>query len=176
MAHSTAVEPATRLGRGPGPRARGLPRLSLRLRTRLQRPWLDGRLARGVGRLGDPVLALRSAPLVESREALRLARRLREVLTEGPPRGPSSAVPIDREAVRVAKPVLTDVITTLRSPQTIEARGVALAWRLLTEPGSPMYAAPGQPGDPKRLRQESILVLLGLRPRAGAAAGRTAGA
>src|SRR5262245_25070592 len=101
MAHSTAVEPATRLGSGPGPRARGLLRLSLRLRTRLRRPWLDRRLARGVERPGDPALALRRAQLVESPERLRLARRLREVLTEGPPSGPSSAVPIDREAVRV---------------------------------------------------------------------------
>src|SRR5262249_51298506 len=152
------------LGSGPGPRARGLLRLSLRLRTRLRRPWLDRRLARGVERPGDPALALRRAQLVESPERLRLARRLREGLTEGPRPGPSSAVPIDREAVRLAKPVLTDVITTLRSPETIEARGVALGWRLLTEPGSPMYAAPDQPEDPKRLRQESILVLLALRP------------
>ena len=138
----------------------------LRLRTWLGRPRLDAAIARGLSRPGDSTLALREAQLVETRQRRRLATRLEEVVAipERPP-APSSTAPIDRRAVAVAGPVLTDLILLLRSRQAVEARGVALGWRLLTDPGSPLYQ-PEERGssDGKRLWRESLSILQALRP------------
>src|SRR6266516_999787 len=172
MANSAALEAATPV-RSKAALGRRTPRaLLLRLRTRLRRPWLDGEIARAVERPGDRALALREAQLVGPRERSRLASRFEEILAARPRlRGPSSAVPVDHVAVEVAKPVLTELILSLRSSETVEARGVVLAWRLLTDAGSPIYGPPGgRPGDPDRLWHESLLVLFALRPLVAAAA------
>jgi hypothetical protein len=67
--------------------------------------------------------------------------------------------------VEVARPVLTELILSLRSSEVVEPRGVVLAWRLLTDAGSPIYEAPGgRSGDPDRLWHESLVVLFALRP------------
>jgi hypothetical protein len=142
--------------------------LLLRLRTRLRRPWLDDRIAREVGRPGDHALTLREAQLVGPRARRRLARRLERILTERPrPTAASSAIPIDHEALKVAKPILTEVILTLHSSEVVEARGVVLGWRLLTRGSSPLYA-PNRPstGDLDCLRYAATLVLVTLQPNA----------
>jgi hypothetical protein len=138
----------------------------LRLRTRLRRSHLDADIARGDGRPEDPALALRKTQLVDGRQRRRLAKRLEEFAEEPARRSKSSSrVPIDREAVAIANPVLTDLAALLRSPHPVEARGMALGWLLLTDPGSPLYesddggSAPGA-----RLVRESRLVLEALRP------------
>ncbi len=138
----------------------------LRLRTWFRRPRLDAAIARGLRRPGDRSLALRESQLVELRQRRRLARRLEEaVATSARTPAPSSTAPIDRRAVEIAGPVLTDLIVLLRSGQAVEARGVALGWRLLTDPASPLYE-PEERGSSggRRLKQQSLAVLRALRP------------
>ena len=138
----------------------------LRLRTWFGRPRLDAAIARGLSRPGDSSFALREAQLVEARQRRRLATRLEEVVAIPERRpAPSSTAPIDRRAVAIAGPVLTDLILLLRSRQTVEARGVALGWRLLTDPESPLYE-PEERGSSggKRLWLQSLAVLQALRP------------
>jgi hypothetical protein len=138
----------------------------LRLRTWLRRPRLDAAIACGLHRPGDPSLALRESQLVDVRQRMRLARRLEEALaTSTRTTAPSSTAPIDRRAVEIARPILTDLILLLRSRQALEARGVALGWRLLTDPASPLYE-PEERGSSggRRLRRQSLAVLRALRP------------
>ena len=69
---------------------------------------------------------------------------------------PDSGAPVDRWAVAIASPVLSDLIVLLRSPDAVEARGMALAWRMLTDPASSLYE-PAEHGSSKgeRLWRES---------------------
>ena len=100
------------------------------------------------------------------RRRRRLAARLEDVVA-APSRFPatSSKAPVDRPAVGVASPILTDVILLLRSPEDVEARGMVLGWQLFTDPGSPLYELE-EHGSSKgeRLWRESIAVLEALRP------------
>jgi hypothetical protein len=74
-------------------------------------------------------------------------------------------VRVDVGAVEVARPVLTELILSLRSSEAVAARGVVLGWRLLTDATSPVYVPPpGQFADDDRLRQESLAILFALRP------------
>ena len=140
--------------------------LLVRARTRLRRPWLDREIARGADCPASPALALRETQLVCPRERTRLARRLEQVLVDTAPLGTlSGAVRVDVGAVDVARPLLTELILSLRSSEAVEAQGVVLAWRLLTEATSPVYLPPGgRLVDPDRLWHEALAVLSALRP------------
>jgi hypothetical protein len=74
----------------------------------------------------------------------------------------------------VAKPLLTELILTLRSSNPVEARGVALGWRLFTDVCSPIYEPPGGSGAIDRLWYESLTLLFALRPLPGAEPTHTA--
>jgi hypothetical protein len=146
---------------GPSPHAPWTP--LVRLRTRLLRPWLDGEIARGK-EAANSARALREAQLTSSRERTRLARRLEQVLTDPSAQGTvGGAVRVDGDAVEVARPVLTEMVLSLRSSEAVAARGVVLGWRLLTNPRSPVYVPPGRPPDPDDLWHESLGVLSALR-------------
>jgi hypothetical protein len=150
---------------GTGLSIRGPRGLLVQARTRVQRSWLDHEIARGTESPANPARALREAQLVSSRERTRLARRLEQVLVDASPRGRlGGVVRIDLGAVEVARPVLTELVLSLRSSEAVVARGVLLAWRLLTDPTSPVYAPPGESADPDRLRREAVAVLFALRP------------
>lgn len=146
--------------------------LLLRLRTWFRRPRLDAAIARGLHRPGDSSLALREAQLVEARQRRRLVTRLEEVVATPERRlGSSSTARIDRRAVALASPVLTDLILLLRSRQPVEARGVALGWRLLTDPGSPIYEPEERESSGgRRLWREALAILEALRPASAAPA------
>jgi hypothetical protein len=150
--------------------ARPHPGPLLRVHAWLRRPWLDAAIARGLDRSGNAAFSLRRAQLAGARERTKLARRLEEILVAGPRRpAPSSAVPVDREAVEIARPLLTELILSLRSLEAVEPRGVVLGWRLLADPLSPLYAPERDfPRDPDRLWRHSLSVLLALRPSDGA--------
>jgi hypothetical protein len=162
---SFALLRAARTGpKGAGLSTRGTRGLLVRARTRLRRPWLDREIARGTER-PSPALTLREAQLVSLRERTRLARRLEQVLVDASQPGtPSGVVRVDVSAVELARPVLTELILSLRSSEAVAARGVVLGWRLLTDPTSPVYAPPGQFADPDRLWRESLAVLFAVRP------------
>jgi len=166
MAHSAAFEARTGLGAGTLPRLRTPRGVLLGVRTLLRRPFLDGEIACGIERPGDRAFARRKAQLVGARERKRLASRFEEILAAGPARPAlSSAVAVDHEAVAVARPVLTELILSLRSSEAVEARGVVLAWRLLTDAASPVYGPlGGRPADRDRLWDESLSLLVALRP------------
>ncbi|HEY7151010.1 MAG TPA: hypothetical protein VH391_04965 [Solirubrobacterales bacterium] len=76
-------------------------------------------------------------------------------------------MPVDRAAVRAAAPVLRQLVSSLRSAEVVEPRGVLLGWRLLTDPCSPLYDSPAHAVEPDRLRRRALAVLLACtrRPR-----------
>ena len=72
-------------------------------------------------------------------------------------------MPLDYGAVGAAKPVLTEIVLSLLSSDAVAARGVALGWRLLTHPCSPLYAPNRRPtGRVDDLTHDATLVLLAL--------------
>jgi hypothetical protein len=116
-------------------------------------------------------LALREAQLVGRRERRRLALCFQEILVHGArPAALSSAAPVDHRAVEVARPIITELILTLLSSEAVEARGVVVGRRLLTDPCSPLYKQ-GQSVRTDRLSYETLAVLFTLRPLAGLPAG-----
>jgi hypothetical protein len=133
------------------------------------RPWLDREIAREEEGPSRPSLERRQAQLISSRERTRLAYRIERVLVDAAAPGTfGGVVRIDVGAVEVARPVLTELVLSLRSSDAVAARGVVLGWRLLTDPSSPVYAPPGEVADPDRLWHESFAVLFALRPLAPA--------
>jgi hypothetical protein len=165
MASPVAIDTAPGVSAG-SVRSRTPSGLLLRLRTWFRRPRLDAAIARGQHWPGDPALALREAQLIEARQRRRLATRLEEVVAESArPRVPDSAAPLDRRAVAIASPVLSDLIVLLRSPASVEGRGMALGWRMLTDSGSSLFepAERGFSGGARLLR-ESSAVLQALSP------------
>lgn len=166
MASFALLRTARRAPKGEGLSIRGPRALLVRSRTRVGRSWLDREIARGTERPATPALALRESQLVSSHERTRLARRLEQVLVDvsalGTLRG---VVRVDVGAVEVARPVLTELVLSLRSSEAVAARGVVLAWHLLTDATSPVYVPPpGQFADPDRLWHESLAILFALRP------------
>jgi hypothetical protein len=147
--------------------------LLLRLGAWLRRSRLDDAIARGRDGPADPAMILRRAQLAGPEGRRRLSRRLEEVLAAPLARpAASSAVPVDRDAVEIAKPVMRELILRLRSPNPVEARGVALGWRLLTDPVSPIYLQDGgSTPDAGRLRYQSLATLRALQPPAGVSGG-----
>lgn len=166
MASFALLRTARRAPKGAGLSISGPRALLVRTGTRLRRSWLDREIARGTERPANPALALREAQLVSSRERTRLARRLEQVLVDASPLGTlGGVVRVDVGAVEVARPVLTELTLSLRSSEAVAARGVVLAWRLLTDATSPVYVPPpGQFADPDRLWHESLAILFALRP------------
>jgi hypothetical protein len=108
--------------------------------ARLAAPYLDARLAAGEEAGGSGATACRSAQLVSTRtrgrtavavERLCSGRRDRQVL--------SSAVPIDWQAVEVARPALRQLAWALRSRESVEPQGVAVTLVFLTDGTGPLY-------------------------------------
>ena len=52
--------------------------------------------------------------------------------------------------------MFTEIILTLLSSEAVEARGVVLGWRLLTDPFSPIYAPQVRSVDLDRLWTEAL--------------------
>jgi hypothetical protein len=118
---------------------------------------------------------LRRAQLAGPDARTRLSRRLEDVLAAPPDRrAAGSALLVDRGSVEIAKPVMRELILRLRSQDPVDARGVALGWRLLTDPLSPIYLQDGGRSDnAERLRYESLATLRALQPPAGVPGGVT---
>jgi hypothetical protein len=106
---------------------------------------LDERIRCG-GLARDPnrALALRAEQLGRARARGRIAGGVDRLLDRPEPQPRwTSAVPIDLDAVEIARPELIQLTLTLRSSEPVDPRGVALAARLLSDATSPVYLAPG---------------------------------
>jgi hypothetical protein len=148
--------------------------LVLQLRTRLRRGRLDHDIARGTEGPYDRLRAFRQQRLRDVRERKRLASALERVLDANRhPASLSSAAPIDRRAVGLAKPVFEELIHCLRSTGEVEPQGVALGWCLLTDGSGPLYAAAGGSRDPERLCYAALSLLFAVSPVRGVQRPRT---
>jgi hypothetical protein len=115
----------------------------LRLRVWLRRDSLDRRLAEGTPPTASPELTRRAAQLLSRRMRRRLAAWLERTLEEAqrPPRRISAALPLDRDAIRIARPELLSLARDLSEVhEPVCVRGVARAYLLLTDGASPLYA------------------------------------
>jgi hypothetical protein len=130
-----------------GPPPRGSVRL--RLSTRLNRRALDDKIARGVSTAGDERLTLRAAQLASRTERDRLATALEHTLqvatrptdslSASAARRLSPRVPLRVREVRDCAEDIEALARRLRDGDPIDAQGVALTLRLLTDGASPMY-------------------------------------
>jgi hypothetical protein len=134
-------------------------RLLFPLRVRLAAPRLDARLAAGEDPIADAAVARRSTQLVSRRLRRRIARGVERLCSEPDERpGFTAAIPVDRRAVQIARPALEQLAAALRSRESVQPRGVALAQLLLTEPSSAVY----QPANPDELYSAAREALLAL--------------
>jgi hypothetical protein len=117
-------------------------RQALRLRVMLSRPRLDAELAAGVDPHSTAKLELRAAQLLRPRYRRGLAAALEQVIkmVDAPRRpGLSSAVPVLRGQVAQARTTVLSLAQVLRASESVHPRGVAMVWRLLSDPASPLY-------------------------------------
>jgi hypothetical protein len=94
-----------------------------------------------LSRNAEPDLAARVRQLLARRRRLSLAAGFERAVhdAEHPARMFSSSVPVDREAIEGARGELLMLALELRSEGAVDARGVAMADRLLTLGDSPLY-------------------------------------
>jgi hypothetical protein len=104
---------------------------------------LDRRLAEGADPHGDRLLKLRARRLVTPASRALVATGLERVVASvDKPKSPlSAAIPVRRRPVREARPDLLALANDLRRMAVPNPRGVAMAERLITDPGSPLYCA-----------------------------------
>jgi hypothetical protein len=119
----------------------GRPSVLLRLKTWWQRDRLDERLAEGASRNDGPELSLRSRQLVSESERLDLARMFEAAVRDAsaPLSRPTAARPVQWPQVVDSADDLLALAQRLRDGRPVEARGVAMARRLVIDPASPMY-------------------------------------
>jgi hypothetical protein len=114
----------------------------LRLRVWLSRPRLDAELAAGADPHGTAMLERRATQLLRPRYRRSLAAALEQVIKMiDAPRHPgvSSAVPVLRGQVAQARATVLSLAQVLRASESVHPRGVAMVWRLLSDPASPLY-------------------------------------
>jgi hypothetical protein len=127
--------------------------LRLRLRTARGRAELTREIAEGTNPSTRPELALRAAQLTSDRNRRTTARNLLRTISEAhkPPMTRSRMVMVQRAAVIEAESAINAMIERVRSPKPVQAQGMALAERILTNAdGSPLYNV----SEPGMLRRE----------------------
>jgi hypothetical protein len=107
----------------------------------LRRGSLDRSLAAGENPGASPELSRRARQLTSRRSRAGLAASIRNLLVaaEEPPRGFTSAVPIQRRDILRERQMLLQLATDLESDDELNARGIALVERLLIDGASPVY-------------------------------------
>ncbi len=122
--------------------------LRLRLRARLHRANLTRALAEGADPAASDELALRGRQLTSKRNRRMLARSLRRSIADAHrPATTHGAVPIiDRRGVLDAEPAIAELVERLLAPRPVQAAGMAMVERILTNADpSPLYS-PSEPG------------------------------
>jgi hypothetical protein len=115
-------------------------RQALKLRVLMTRRDLSKELAAGVDPSSGPALALRATQLLRPRYRRALARAV-ERLVKNADRDPrlSSAAPLARDQVAEARDTLLSIAQVLRESPSVQPRGVAMLWILLSDGNSPVY-------------------------------------
>jgi hypothetical protein len=118
-----------------------------RITTWLRAATLDRRIAQGADPAADPVLGQRAEVLTSAETRRQLAYWIEHLVdsVDRPDPGPRAAVPLQRDAIREARPLLLSLardLSEVREP--VSARGIARARQLLTDGGSPLYGCPGR--------------------------------
>jgi hypothetical protein len=142
----------------------------IRLSTRLHRARLDEQIACGAGVEGDERLALRAEQLTSRDERDRVARGLERTLEAADhaaearrARGArvlSLRVPLCVPEIRDCAADFDALLARLRDEDAIDARGVAMTKRLLSNGASPLYYR----RSPFTLRHAVRSARLGLEP------------
>ena len=110
-------------------------------RVWLRRGSLDRSLAAGAHPAASPELSWRARQLASRRYRCGLAASIRNLIeaAEEPPRGFSSAVPVQRRDILADRPLLLEIADDLESQQELKPRGIVLVERLITDGNSPVY-------------------------------------
>jgi hypothetical protein len=136
--------------------------LSLRVRARRHRSALTGVLAQGADPSASDELAFVATKLVSPRRRRMLARSLRRTIREAddPTTALTSTVTIDRRGIRDAEGAIVALIGRLDSPRPVQAKGMAMVERLLTntDDESPLYS-PAVPGTVRRAVETATAAL-----------------
>jgi hypothetical protein len=112
----------------------------VRAHARFAASRLNDRLVAGEAPWHDANLSRRAAQLISPRTRRRIAGGLDRLCARSPDRGIlSAAIPVDPQAVQVARPALEQLAAALRCRESVHPRGIILAQRLLTEPDSALY-------------------------------------
>jgi hypothetical protein len=117
------------------------PPLSSRIAARLLATRLDRALIAGADPARSPRLAARAALLTARSTRYELADGLDLIVAsaQGPP---SSRRVLPRHSTVLANaPLLREIARTLRGPEPLYARGIAMIHRLLTDGTGPMYTS-----------------------------------
>jgi hypothetical protein len=130
-------------------RSTGAPHsLRLRVRVATRRDRLNRELAENADPGPSPELALRASRLSSDRRRKQLARTLSGFIRDAnhPRLTRPPVVTINRAAVRDAEDAIITMITRLDDAEPVDARGMAIAERIITDGAdSPLYRY-GQPG------------------------------
>ena len=113
--------------------------LRSRLRARLRQRTLDREIASGLLD-GDPARALRARQLADDSERWSVAACLANILDAADERhaDPASVLKLNHAEVLAARHEIVSLIEALRSPRSVQPRGVALARTLTDDRGSPL--------------------------------------
>jgi hypothetical protein len=116
------------------------------VRVWLRRGALDRSLAAGQDPATSPELTRRARQLTSRRTRTGLATCIRNLLDTAarPPRGFTSAVPIQRHRILREHQLLIQVAAALESEDELQPRGIALVEWLLVSGESPVYVDPGE--------------------------------
>ena len=136
--------------------------LQVRVRTAVHRVKLTQALAEGADPRSSDELALRARQLTRPRQRKTIASGLRAVTADAynPPRTRARVALVDRHAVLDAEPLIAEMIKRLVGPEPVEAEGMAMIERLLTNADghSPLYNA----SEPGTLRRTILVAIAAL--------------
>jgi len=131
------------------------PALAVRVLARLRGPSLDEELAAGCSPDDDPLRAVRARWLVRPAVRAKLARDWERLVERAklPPTLLGSRLAVCRSRVLDAAPDIRLLAASLRTPQPVPARGVAMAAALLADGSSPIYERRSRDDLGARLRE-----------------------
>ncbi|HEY7631912.1 MAG TPA: hypothetical protein VH817_14485 [Thermoleophilaceae bacterium] len=135
----------------------------------MRRALLDKQLAGGVDAVRDPALALRARQLCSKGTRRSIASALAGLVEMAEEDAlPYESPRLDRHAITEQAPLLLMLAQRLRADAAVDPRGVALARRLVSDHGGPIYRPevdlPRLGVEPRSLAEEAGTALEALEP------------